>query len=200
MNHLKAPIFPGSPVSVSWLAGLHRVFKGVILYILLVGYPPFWDDDQSRLYAQIREGEYDVRRPSVLSLTLLYGWLVLTAMLLLCFVVFTARTKYELCDSRLPPPTLHGTAINNLTLLPVPVAGVGLGHQRGERPHYPDVVNEQQWQNHRHRRPEAPLDLRAYLLFYQKRFRVVYRYRPATRNEGAAELLSPTEIFKKMFS
>jgi len=84
MNHLKAPIFPGSPVS-AWLAGLHRVFKGVILYILLVGYPPFWDDDQSRLYAQIREGEYDVRRPSVLSLTLLYGWLVLTAMLLLLF-------------------------------------------------------------------------------------------------------------------
>ena len=27
---------------------------GVILYILLVGYPPFWDEDQHRLYAQIK--------------------------------------------------------------------------------------------------------------------------------------------------
>ena len=26
---------------------------GVILYILLVGYPPFWDEDQHRLYAQV---------------------------------------------------------------------------------------------------------------------------------------------------
>ena len=29
---------------------------GVILYILLVGYPPFWDEDQHRLYAQIKGG------------------------------------------------------------------------------------------------------------------------------------------------
>ena len=34
---------------------------GVILYILLVGYPPFWDEDQHRLYAQIKAGAYDVR-------------------------------------------------------------------------------------------------------------------------------------------
>ncbi len=33
---------------------------GVILYILLVGYPPFWDEDQHRLYAQIKSGAYDV--------------------------------------------------------------------------------------------------------------------------------------------
>uniref|UniRef100_A0A915HZC8 Protein kinase domain-containing protein n=1 Tax=Romanomermis culicivorax TaxID=13658 RepID=A0A915HZC8_ROMCU len=32
---------------------------GVILYILLVGYPPFWDEDQHRLYAQIKAGAYD---------------------------------------------------------------------------------------------------------------------------------------------
>ncbi|XP_003378920.1 calcium/calmodulin-dependent protein kinase type II alpha chain (CaM-kinase II alpha chain) [Trichinella spiralis] len=32
---------------------------GVILYILLVGYPPFWDEDQGRLYAQIKQGSYD---------------------------------------------------------------------------------------------------------------------------------------------
>ena len=35
-------------------------FAGVILYILLVGYPPFWDEDQHRLYAQIKAGAYDV--------------------------------------------------------------------------------------------------------------------------------------------
>lgn len=32
----------------------------MILYILLVGYPPFWDEDQHRLYAQIKVGAYDV--------------------------------------------------------------------------------------------------------------------------------------------
>jgi hypothetical protein len=36
-------------------------FLGVILYILLVGYPPFWDEDQHRLYNQIKAGAYDVR-------------------------------------------------------------------------------------------------------------------------------------------
>jgi len=35
-------------------------FAGVILYILLVGYPPFWDEDQHRLYAQIKAGAYEV--------------------------------------------------------------------------------------------------------------------------------------------
>ena len=38
----------------------HRIFSGVILYILLVGYPPFWDEDQHRLYNQIKAGAYDV--------------------------------------------------------------------------------------------------------------------------------------------
>lgn len=33
---------------------------GVIMYILLVGYPPFWDEDQKRLYAQIKLGRFDV--------------------------------------------------------------------------------------------------------------------------------------------
>lgn len=27
---------------------------------MLVGYPPFWDEDQHRLYAQIKAGAYDV--------------------------------------------------------------------------------------------------------------------------------------------
>lgn len=42
---------------------VHRFFpclSGVILYILLVGYPPFWDEDQHKLYQQIKAGAYDV--------------------------------------------------------------------------------------------------------------------------------------------
>lgn len=33
---------------------------GVILYILLVGYPPFWDDEKEKLYSQIKKGSYCV--------------------------------------------------------------------------------------------------------------------------------------------
>ena len=40
---------------------VHALFPpGVILYILLVGYPPFWDEDQHKLYQQIKAGAYDV--------------------------------------------------------------------------------------------------------------------------------------------
>lgn len=35
---------------------------GVVLYILLVGYPPFWDDDQRRMFELIKRGKYEVRR------------------------------------------------------------------------------------------------------------------------------------------
>ncbi|KAK6645247.1 hypothetical protein RUM43_001523 [Polyplax serrata] len=45
----------GKPVDI-WACG-------VILYILLVGYPPFWDEDQHRLYAQIKAGAYDYPTP-----------------------------------------------------------------------------------------------------------------------------------------
>lgn len=41
---------------------------GVILYILLVGYPPFWDEDQHRLYQQIKAGAYDVSSAPSLQL------------------------------------------------------------------------------------------------------------------------------------
>ncbi|XP_076239060.1 calcium/calmodulin-dependent protein kinase II isoform X13 [Calliopsis andreniformis] len=45
----------GKPVDI-WACG-------VILYILLVGYPPFWDEDQHRLYQQIKTGSYDYPSP-----------------------------------------------------------------------------------------------------------------------------------------
>ncbi|XP_018307804.1 calcium/calmodulin-dependent protein kinase II isoform X3 [Mycetomoellerius zeteki] len=45
----------GKPVDI-WACG-------VILYILLVGYPPFWDEDQHRLYGQIKAGSYDYPSP-----------------------------------------------------------------------------------------------------------------------------------------
>ena len=43
-----------------WNLNMFSCVAGVILYILLVGYPPFWDEDQHRLYAQIKAGAYDV--------------------------------------------------------------------------------------------------------------------------------------------
>lgn len=46
----------GSEELVVW-----SIIVGVILYILLVGYPPFWDEDQHKLYAQIKAGAFDVR-------------------------------------------------------------------------------------------------------------------------------------------
>lgn len=45
---------------ITSLVLLDGLFSGVILYILLVGYPPFWDEDQHKLYAQIKAGAYDV--------------------------------------------------------------------------------------------------------------------------------------------
>lgn len=42
---------------------------GVILYILLVGYPPFWDEDQKRLYSQIKMARYSVSGCGFISRT-----------------------------------------------------------------------------------------------------------------------------------
>jgi len=36
---------------------------GVILYILLAGYPPFWHDDTQQLYEQIKAAQYDFPSP-----------------------------------------------------------------------------------------------------------------------------------------
>ena len=49
---------------------VHIILTGVILYILLVGYPPFWDEDQHKLYAQIKAGAFDVITPFFLFLSL----------------------------------------------------------------------------------------------------------------------------------
>lgn len=46
--------------AVCWYFLPCHCLSGVILYILLVGYPPFWDEDQHRLYQQIKAGAYDV--------------------------------------------------------------------------------------------------------------------------------------------
>ena len=47
---------PYGPTVDMWAAG-------VILYILLVGYPPFWDENPKALYAQITAGEYSFPAP-----------------------------------------------------------------------------------------------------------------------------------------
>lgn len=47
-------------VCVSACVSVRVCVSGVILYILLVGYPPFWDEDQHKLYQQIKAGAYDV--------------------------------------------------------------------------------------------------------------------------------------------
>ncbi|XP_030292798.1 calcium/calmodulin-dependent protein kinase type II subunit alpha isoform X1 [Sparus aurata] len=65
-------IFSDFPCFISLLPGFLPIFRcislslsvsGVILYILLVGYPPFWDEDQHRLYQQIKAGAYDFPSP-----------------------------------------------------------------------------------------------------------------------------------------
>ena len=47
---------------------------GVILYILLVGYPPFWDEDQHKLYQQIKAGAYDVSEFKYLHFSYICSW------------------------------------------------------------------------------------------------------------------------------
>ena len=65
---------------------------GVILYILLVGYPPFWDEDQHRLYAQIKAGAYDV---SVMDTV--WKFSNFSAILILCEISFGRFQKVKSC-------------------------------------------------------------------------------------------------------
>lgn len=67
--------------------------SGVILYILLVGYPPFWDEDQHKLYQQIKAGAYDVSVLCVCVYVCLFGvylWRVQCRVLLSSFWMFNS--------------------------------------------------------------------------------------------------------------
>lgn len=83
---------------------------GVILYILLVGYPPFWDEDQHKLYQQIKAGAYDVSSSAFLSLHLRHF----------------AAYIFNACVG------VHGWGL-------VSLPRVGHGDSRGQKSHQPDV-------------------------------------------------------------
>jgi len=36
---------------------------GVIMYILLCGYPPFWSDDETELFRQIKSAKFEFHMP-----------------------------------------------------------------------------------------------------------------------------------------
>ncbi|MGH0155888.1 UNVERIFIED_CONTAM: hypothetical protein FKN15_030340 [Acipenser sinensis] len=80
----------GKPVDI-WACG-------VVLYILLVGYPPFWDEDQHKLYQQIKAGAYD-QRSTVASMMHRQETVE-------CLRKFNARRKLKLAGRvpALPPP------------------------------------------------------------------------------------------------
>ncbi len=60
------PLSPSLPPSLSlWASRLFSNRKtvdmwsiGVIIYIVLAGYPPFHDEDQNRLYRKIKAGHF----------------------------------------------------------------------------------------------------------------------------------------------
>lgn len=52
-----------SKIVINWIFSLIRYgcevdvwSMGVICYVLLAGYPPFYDEDQKRLFKKIKEG------------------------------------------------------------------------------------------------------------------------------------------------
>ena len=114
---------------------------GVILYILLVGYPPFWDEDQHRLYAQIKAGSYDVSLHVLLHLR--------------------EKSQFRGEKQNFITTLKHGQRYRgSLFISAVPDARMGHGHTRGEEPHQSDADGEPQQKDHRQRGPQAPLDLR----------------------------------------
>lgn len=87
---------------------LHLCVSGVILYILLVGYPPFWDEDQHKLYQQIKAGAYDVST-HILVLTTLSFWTVLS-------YVQTVMMQNNDCTVQNWIPAWHCQWTENITL------------------------------------------------------------------------------------
>jgi len=75
-------------------------FSGVILYILLVGYPPFWDEDQHKLYAQIKAGAFDVRTSSQFA-----RWFSFVLNCMVCITRHVGHPPVYLCLS--PSVFLH---------------------------------------------------------------------------------------------
>lgn len=72
--------------------------SGVILYILLVGYPPFWDEDQHKLYQQIKAGAYDVSLSSIVMPSLL---LLLTSFFFgNCYVTRSPHSYFTGCKTQ----------------------------------------------------------------------------------------------------
>uniref|UniRef100_A0A8C7YGK7 calcium/calmodulin-dependent protein kinase n=1 Tax=Oryzias sinensis TaxID=183150 RepID=A0A8C7YGK7_9TELE len=124
----------GKPVDI-WACG-------VILYILLVGYPPFWDEDQHKLYQQIKAGAYDFPSPEWDTVTpeaknlinqmltinpakritaeqaLKHPWVCVKSMFetVECLRKFNARRKLKVSSPKMYPP-LPFSLVNSITYL-----------------------------------------------------------------------------------
>lgn len=72
--------------------------SGVILYILLVGYPPFWDEDQHKLYQQIKAGAYDVSTSLSCSYTVVTpcASVRVSCMCVVCVQQFNSNSKHDM--------------------------------------------------------------------------------------------------------
>lgn len=113
----------------------------MILYILLVGYPPFWDEDQHKLYQQIKAGAYDVSPPARSPLT--------------------ACSRYSVPLTLLCENIILCMSVCVLGL--VSLSGVGHGHSRGQESDQPDADYQPSQENHRPGGSQAPMGLRKYL-------------------------------------
>uniref|UniRef100_A0A8V5HDH7 calcium/calmodulin-dependent protein kinase n=9 Tax=Neoaves TaxID=3078114 RepID=A0A8V5HDH7_MELUD len=112
----------GKPVDI-WACG-------VILYILLVGYPPFWDEDQHKLYQQIKAGAYDFPSPEWDTVTPEAKNLINQMLTINPAKRITAHEALKhpwVCVSA--PPLPHGVS-------PVPPRG----HGAGADPHVPTAT------------------------------------------------------------
>lgn len=117
------------------------LFTGVILYILLVGYPPFWDEDQHRLYAQIKAGAYDV----------------------------SYKTCCRIWDFLRPASDVEYIRVCSsfellVFLFLVSLTRVGHSNTRSEEPNQPNADSQSFKENYSFRGFEAPMDLRMYFI------------------------------------